>query len=194
MKNDQLEKFETYLNLLYSYRGKIHLLSHGDYDKISRRHFLTSLTVFPFVKGHERCCDIGTGAGFPSVPLKILLPDVELVLFESIRKKADFLWRLVDELDLAGVQVMNERAECYSGNGFDLILLKAVGKIGELIDVVDGLLGRNGRAIFFKTHQVEGEIASAKPELKHRGLGLELKKILTPVEHLPVSLVILTKS
>jgi 16S rRNA (guanine527-N7)-methyltransferase len=194
LKNDRLEKFETYLKLLYSYHGKIHLLSHGDYGKISRRHFLTSLAAFPFVRDHKRCCDIGAGAGFPSVPLKILLPELELVIFESMRKKAGFLRHLIDELSLTGIQVINDRAECYSGMGFDLILLKAVGKIDELIGVVHQLLIRGGQAIFFKTHQVEGEIARVEAELRRRGFGLELRKILTPVEKSPVSLVILSKS
>lgn len=193
LKSDRLEKFETYLKFLYSYHGKIHLLSHGDYDKISRRHFLTSLAAFPFVKDHKRCCDIGAGAGFPSVPLKILLPKLDLVIFESMRKKADFLRHLVDELNLAGVQVINDRAERYAGMGFDLMLLKAVGKMKDLIGVVDRLLIRGGQAIFYKTHQVEGEIGGVKGEFRRRGFGLELKKILTPVERLQVSLVILSK-
>jgi 16S rRNA (guanine527-N7)-methyltransferase len=194
LESHRLAKFKTYLKILYSYHGKIHLLSHADYERISRRHFLVSLAAFPLVKDHRRCCDIGAGAGFPSVPMKILLPELELVIFESVRKKAAFLKHLVDELELTEVQVINDRAEQYSGSGFDLMLLKAVGKIGGLIGVVDSLLIRGGSAIFFKTHQVEPEIAGAKAELERRGFTLQLKKINTPVEKSPVSLVILVKS
>ena len=194
LESDRLNKFKTYLKVLYSYHGKIHLLSHADYERISRRHFLVSLAAFPFVRDHSRCCDIGAGAGFPSVPLKILLPELKLVIFESVRKKATFLEHLVDELELTGVQVINDRAECYSGTGFDLILLKAVGKIADLIGVVDRLVTPGGKAIFFKTHRVEAEIDGVKADLERRGFTLELKKIFTPVERSPVSFVIMDKS
>jgi 16S rRNA (guanine527-N7)-methyltransferase len=123
-----------------------------------------------------------------------LLPDLELVIFESVQKRASFLQHLVEELELTRVQVINDRAEQYSGTGFDLVLLKAVGKIRDLIDVVDKLLTPGGKAMFFKTHQVEPEIASVKGELKRRGFELQLEKIHTPLEKLPVSLVIMTKS
>jgi 16S rRNA (guanine527-N7)-methyltransferase len=194
LPKDRLDKFKTYLEVLYAYHGKIHLLSHADYERISRKHFLTSLAAFPFVQDHRRCGDVGAGAGFPSVPLKILLPDLELVIFESVQKRASFLQHLVEELELTRVQVINDRAEQYSGTGFDLVLLKAVGKIRDLIDVVDKLLTLGGKAMFFKTHQVEPEIASVKGELKRRGFELQLEKIHTPLEKLPVSLVIMTKS
>lgn len=193
-ESNKLDKFRTYLKLLHSYHGKIHLLSHADYERISRRHFLVSLAAFPLVKGHSRCCDIGAGAGFPSVPLKIMLPDLELVIFESMKKKANFLRHLVDELRLVSVQVIGERAESYSGTGFDLMLLKAVGKIEDMIGVVDNLLISGGSAIFIKTHQVDAEVARVQGELARRGFELKLEKIQTPVEKSGVSLVILDKA
>ncbi|MGB7055053.1 MAG: RsmG family class I SAM-dependent methyltransferase, partial [bacterium] len=61
-----LDKFKTYLEALYSYHGKMHLLSHRDYERISRRHFLPSLLALPFAMNHKRVCDVGSGAGFPS--------------------------------------------------------------------------------------------------------------------------------
>jgi 16S rRNA (guanine527-N7)-methyltransferase len=194
LESDKLDKFKTYLKVLYSYHGKIHLLSHADYERISRRHFLTSLVAFPFVRENKRCGDIGAGAGFPSVPLKILLPEMELVIFESVQKKAAFLQHLIEELELTKVQVINDRAEQYSGTGFDLVLLRAVGKIQGLIEVIDTLLAAGGSSIFFKTHRVDHEIAAVKVELERRGFTLQVKKIYTPVEKLPVSLVILAKS
>ena len=194
LESDKLDKFKTYLKVLYSYHGKIHLLSNADYERISRRHFLASLAAFPIVRDHKRCGDIGAGAGFPSVPLKILLPEMELVIFESVQKRAAFLQYLIEELGLTKAQVINDRVEKYRGTGFDLVLLKAVGKIHDLIETVDTLLVPGGSAIFFKTHRVDHEIAAVKKELEQRVFALQVKKIYTPVEKLSVSLVILKKS
>lgn len=188
-----LERFKTYLEVLLSYRATLHLVSHGDYERISRRHFLPSLIAFPYVKKHGRSCDVGAGAGFPSVPLKILLPDLDLVVFEAQRKKAGFLHHLVSELDLSGIEIVNDRAEHYSGRGFDLVLLRAVGKIDRLVRVVDMLLLHGGEAIFYKTHRVNEEIERAEKNLKKRRFRFEVKKTITPVEKLPIALVILSK-
>ena len=187
-----LEQFETYLKVLYSYYKKIHLLSHRDYDRISARHFLPSLTALPYTQGCKRACDVGAGAGFPSLPLKIVLPHLDLVIFESQRKKADFLRYLVDSLDLKGVEVINERAERYSGRCFDLVLFKAVGKIRVMAGLADKLLGPGGTAIFYKTPHVELEIEDAAEELSSRNLRIEVKKLTTPVGRLPIALVLIS--
>ena len=188
-----LEKFRTYLDILYAYRTTLHLVSHGDYERIGRRHFLPSLVAFPCVKKHIRSCDVGAGAGFPSVPLKILLPDLDLVIFEAQRKKASFLHHLVREHDLSEIEIVNDRAECYSGPKFDLALLKAVGKIDRLVRVVDMLLLPGGEAIFYKTHRVDGEIERTEKKLKKKCFHIEVKKTTTPVEKSPIALVILKK-
>lgn len=187
-----LNRFKKYLNVLYTHRTALHLLSCGDYERISRRHFLASLIALPYVKKHSRACDVGAGAGFPSMPLKILLPEIDLVIFEAQRKKADFLHRLVSELDLSGVEIVNDRAEHYSGRRFDLVLLKAVGKIDRLVRMVDTLLLPGGQAIFYKTYQVDEEIRRAGRKLKNRAFRIEVKKIVTPVEKSPIALVILS--
>ncbi|UCF71271.1 MAG: 16S rRNA (guanine(527)-N(7))-methyltransferase RsmG [candidate division WOR-3 bacterium] len=188
-----IEKFRTYLDALYSYRDRMHLLSRRDYERIGRRHFLTSLIAHPYVKDSRRICDVGAGAGFPSLPLKILFPEVHFVLFESNRKKAEFLDHLVDMLGLHRIEVINARAEGYSGHGFDLVLLRAVGKVDRLLKVVQRLLVRGGRAIFFKTQDVEAELRRASTAISKMGYGVEVRKIQTPVEKIPMALVILRK-
>jgi 16S rRNA (guanine527-N7)-methyltransferase len=188
------DKFKTYLEVLYSYHGKMHLLSHRDYERISRRHFLPSLLTLPFTIKHKRVCDVGSGAGFPSVPLKILSPHLDLVIFEAQRKKADFLNYLMERLDLEGVEIVNGRAEIYSGVKFDLALLRAVGKINKLIGVLDLLLEPGGAAIFFKTLRVEKEIGDAQKALQKHNFRVLIRKTLTPLDKSPLALVTLRKS
>jgi len=188
-----IERFQIYLTTLYSWRDRLHLLSHRDYERISSRHFLTSLVAYPYVKNHTRACDVGAGAGFPSVPLKILLPGIDFVLFESNRKKAEFLEHLVDQLGLEGVRVVNSRAESHTGQGFDLVLLKAVGKIDKLMKIVDALVVPGGEAIFFKTQDVDTELRHAARAIEAGRFSVEVTRIATPIEKMPMSLVIMRK-
>lgn len=188
---DIIQKFRRYIEVLYEYKNRLHLLSHQDYNHISKRHFLTSLVVFHYIKNYTNACDIGAGAGFPSIPLKILKPEIEFTLFESKKKKARFLRHVVCELNLSDVEIIDRRAEHYKAKKFDLILLKAVGKIKKLIKTIDALIKPGGCAIFFKSHQIEGEIRAAGKELKKKGFCVQVEKLFTPVENLPLALVIL---
>jgi 16S rRNA (guanine527-N7)-methyltransferase len=188
-----LRKFRKYIEILYQYKGKIHLISHQDYRRISKRHFLTSFMAFPYVIDHNHACDIGAGAGFPSIPLKIICPQINFTLFESKKKKAEFLKRLIDELHLSGIKVVGSRAEDYESGNFDLILIKAAGKIKKLIKVIDLFLTPNGRAIFYKSHRIESEMRAAEKELEKRKFEAQVKQLVTPIEKLPFALVILKR-
>jgi 16S rRNA (guanine527-N7)-methyltransferase len=190
---DVIARFEDYMRILYSYHGKLHLLSHRDYERISRRHFLPSLVALQYVRDHRRVCDVGAGAGFPSIPLKVILPALDLVIFESVGKKADFLRFLVDGLRLEGIEIRNERAEDYSGKGFDLMLFRAVGRVAKLLRVVDKLLVPGGKAIFFKSQHVDSELRQAEAVMKKKGYTAGVITLSTPVEGLPLALVILNK-
>lgn len=188
-----LDRFRVYLEVLHRYHGRVHLLSHRDYERISVRHFLPSLLILPDVTKHKRVCDIGSGAGFPSVPLKILLPHLDLVIFEAQRKKANFLKTLVQRLELKKTKVVNARAETYSGVKFDLALLRAVGKIRRLIAVLGLLIEPGSEAIFFKSSKVEKELDQAKKALHQWNFQVSVRRTTTPLEKLPIALVTLRK-
>ncbi len=188
-----IQKFQKYIEVLYEYRKKLHLLSNQDYKRIAKKHFLTALMAFRYLKDHQVVCDIGAGAGFPSVPLKIVRQNIELTLFESVKKKAEFLSYLKRELGISDIEVINERAEHYREKKFDIILLKAVGRIKKLMNVIDHLMVPDGVAIFYKTHQVENEIKAADKELIKKGFKIQIDKLRTPVERLPLALVIVRR-
>lgn len=151
------------------------------------------LAALQYVKNHHRVCDVGSGAGFPSIPLKAALPALDLVVFESVAKKANFLRFLVDGLRLEGVEIRNERAEDYSGRGFDLMLFRAVGKVAKLLRVVDKLLIPGGEAIFYKSQLVNTELRQAEYVMEKKGYTARVITLSTPVEGLPLILVILNK-
>ena len=185
--------FQKYIELLYEYEDKVHLLSQADYDCISKRHFLPSLVALQHVTHCRTVCDIGAGAGFPSVPLKIFTPGLHYALFESTKKKARFLERLVQELELQHMEVIDGRAEHCKDKKFDLVLLKAVGKIKDMLETIDRFLVLQGRAIFFKSPSVEDEINQARPELTKRGFQVRVERVSTPLEQRSMALVIIER-
>ncbi|MBN2621570.1 16S rRNA (guanine(527)-N(7))-methyltransferase RsmG [candidate division WOR-3 bacterium] len=189
----QGRRFEIYIRLLHEYRGRLHLISRKDHTRIVIRHVLPSLIAQRFLVGSS-LCDIGSGGGFPGVPLKIIAPEFRLVLFESIGKKAVFLMTLVRKLGLAQVMVVPERAEHYTGDRFDSILLRAVGAIKKNLKTIDRLLAPSGRAVFYKTCRVEQELKQARILMDRFGLAAEVHTFVTPIERRPLALVVLQRS
>ena len=186
--------FRRYLEILHEYQKRVHLISNSDYQAVSARHFLPSVLAYHYLENRFRACDIGAGAGFPSMPLKIVKPDIRLTLFESVTKKARFLETLINALDLPDVEVLNERAEYHTGERFDLVLLRAVGRIKDMVSTVDRVLTEDGIAIFYKTHEVAEEIAAAQRKLEHMKLVVRIEKLHTPITHKPLALAIVTRT
>ncbi len=192
-KNDVFNKFRIYLKILGAYQNRLHLISHNDYGRVSLKHFLPSLMVLKFISDEHNACDIGAGAGFPSLPVKILKPQINFTLFESRKKKAKFLYELIRELNLSGIKVIADRAENYSDEKFDLILVRAAGRIKDLIKTINWLIEPAGKAVFYKTMAVEEEIKQVKDKLDKMGFSIKVANAYTPVEKIPMALVFLTK-
>jgi 16S rRNA (guanine527-N7)-methyltransferase len=193
LSDRQIHRFAIYIRLLHEYTGRLHLISHGDRARIVTRHVLPSLVAYSFLAG-PAMCDIGSGAGFPGVPLKIVAPEFDLVLFESVRKKAVFLMTLSRELGFTNMTVVHDRAEHYVDNRFDTILLRAVGPIKRNLKAIDRLLAPEGRAIFYKTHRIEQELKQAQTLMGKLGFTAEVHRLHTPIEERPLALVILERT
>lgn len=189
-----IEQYRRYIEILHDYKQRLHLLSHRDYSHIVTRHFLTSLMAIHHIEDCHTICDIGAGAGFPSLPLKIVRPETECTLFESKKKKASFLKQVIEQLGLSHIEVIDERAEHFTGKRFDIILLKAVGRIKKLLKTIDNLIAPRGSAIFYKSHRIEGEIKAAEKELRKRGFRVAVEKLYTPIGNVPLALVIIRRS
>lgn len=184
-----LERFRSYLEVLFAEKGKLHLLSYKDYKRIARRHFLTSLMAFDHVKGNVHVCDIGTGAGFPSMPLKIVNPQIELTLIEGQGKKIEFLRHLTKKIGFQDVTIVNQRVEDHTDHLYEVLLIKAVGKIMKLKNSISRLLRPEGKAIFYKTFRVKEEISD---DLR-KDFKIDIVKVHTPLDQAPLALVILQK-
>jgi 16S rRNA (guanine527-N7)-methyltransferase len=166
MSQKTLDKFQTYLNQVLDWNKRIHLVSKGD-AKPERilRHFVDSLTIFKAVEitQQAKLLDLGAGAGFPSIAIKIVRDDINLNLIESVRKKSLFLQKLIKDLKLEDVSVIHKRAEDLIDGfdykeKFDIVTAKALGKLNDTIELARPFLKPKGLLIAYKGERIEEEI------------------------------------
>ena len=167
----QLEQFNIYYRELLEWNQRVNLTAITGYEDVQIKHFLDALTITldwqpPIANTDLRLIDIGTGAGIPGVPLKILFPDIKLVLLDSTAKKADFLRHLKQRLKLNNVEIVVGRAEevahqtQYRGK-FDVVLSRAVASLPTLVELTLPFCTIGGSFIAQKKGGIELEINKA---------------------------------
>jgi 16S rRNA (guanine527-N7)-methyltransferase len=182
----QLEAFDWYAAELQAWNQRFNLTSVTDRAQIEIKHFLDSLSCLMVMRPRpgDRIIDIGTGAGFPGIPIRIACTQVHMVLVESIGKKAQFCQHIVDELQLTNVAVVHSRAEQVGRfteyrETFDWAVARAVAKLPTLLEYLLPLVKVDGRTIAQKGDTAPAEAQSAAVALEV--LGGELEEII-PVE------------
>ena len=188
LSTQQIGQFETYYRELVDWNERMNLTSITDYEGVQVRHFLDSLTVATAV-GERRnigVMDVGTGAGLPGIPLKILWPDIRLVLLEATTKKAKFLQHLIGELGLEDVAVLVGRAEerAYDikyREGFDVVLSRAVAALPALVELTLPFCAVGGRFIAQKKGETGVEVEQASKAITVMGGSIrEVKRLDIP--------------
>ncbi len=166
----QMEQFKTFLAALVEWNEKMNLVSFHSQEEILWRHFADSLAGAYMIRKYLPCpertdvIDIGTGAGFPGIPVKIVLPDIRLTLLESITKKCAFMEEAINRLGFNNVSIVNDRAEVIGQTpahraSYNAVLSRAVAKFSPNLEIAVPLARREGRAFIFKT-----ESAATGPE------------------------------
>jgi len=160
----QLAQFDLYKNELLQWNAKTNLISENSSHDIITRHFLDSLTAVPFItQPQSLIIDIGCGAGFPGIPIKIARPELELYLLEANRKKVSFLKHIIRLLNLSSIQVLHDRVEniikhdLWKGK-FDILISRATFKLAEFILLSDFFLAPGGHFIAMKGPHTEEEM------------------------------------
>ena len=138
---EMYEKFEIYKNLLQEWNNKMNLTAITDDEAVMVKHFADSVSIVPFVKKikAENAADIGTGAGFPGIPLKICCPDIKLCLVDSLAKRLTFLDTVCKETGLENIDIVHSRAEDLGRNPkyrekFDFVTARAVANMPVLLE------------------------------------------------------------
>ena len=184
----QLEQFHIYFQELIDWNQRINLTSVTGYEEVQVSHFLDSLTVTLALKLSEgyqsfSVIDVGTGAGLPGIPMKILLPDIRLVLLEATAKKARFLNHLITRLELDNIEVVVGRAEevAYDANyreRFELVLSRAVGALPALAELTLPFCAVGGIFIAQKKGAIDLELSRASKAITILGGNLrEVKEV-----------------
>lgn len=181
LTDEQLKAFQTYYDFLLSENEKYNLTGITAYEDVLIKHFYDSLTLLKtndFADGTS-LCDIGSGAGFPGIPLKIVHPGIKLTLVESQTKKANFLKELVSLLKLDNVVVINDRAEEFAHKNkekFDIVTARAVAPLNILNELTLPLVKVGGVFLAMKGDNYDEELKNAKNGIMV--LGGSIKKIV----------------
>ena len=185
----QVEQFELYYQELIEWNRKFNLTAITDYSEVQVKHFLDSLTITLALPEEEverpdfNIIDIGTGAGFPGLPLKILSPQPRLVLIEPTAKKTAFLHHIIQKLELANIEVLNNRAEELAHwpshrEHFVLAVSRAVAALPTSVELTLPFCEIGGRFISQKKGEIDQEINEAKKAIATLGGKLDqVKKI-----------------
>ena len=176
----QIKQFYDYMNLIIEWNKKINLTAIIEPDEIILKHFIDSLTINNEIKKGDKIADIGTGAGFPGIPIKILNPENEVVLIDSLNKRLIFLDEVINKLGLQNISTVHARAEEIGHNKmyreqFDIVTSRAVAKLNVLLEYMKPLTKIGGKCICLKGPNIEQEISEAKNALEI--LGGEITKI-----------------
>jgi 16S rRNA (guanine527-N7)-methyltransferase len=186
----QVEQFQVYYQELIDWNRRLNLTAITDYEEVQVKHFLDSLTVVLALErslGKDmKLIDVGTGAGMPGIPLKIVWPDTKVVLLDATKKKSGFLEHIIRRLELKGVEIVVGRAEDIAHQPnyrqqFDLVLSRAVAALTTLVELTLPFCAVGGRFIAQKKGDIEEELQATKRAISLMGGRLtDVKKIELP--------------
>lgn len=167
LKKEQIEKFYKYMKLLLDWNEKINLTAITDPKEIILKHFIDSLTIQKYIKENSYLVDVGTGAGFPGIPIKIFRKDIKVVLLDSLNKRINFLNEVCKELELENISAIHSRVEEFAKNKkyrekFDVVTSRAVANLSTLTEYMLPLTKIGGLCICMKGKEVEEELKEAK--------------------------------
>ncbi|MCZ3621806.1 16S rRNA (guanine(527)-N(7))-methyltransferase RsmG [Lactobacillus mulieris] len=170
LSQKQIDQFSKYYQKLIEVNEYVNLTRITDLEEVYLKHFYDSLTPFleyPELFKKARICDVGAGAGFPSIPIKILVPEMQLAIVDSLNKRLKFLADLTTDLDLGQVELVHGRAEDIGQNAkyrekFDLVTARAVANMATLSEYCLPLVKEGGKFLALKGPKAESELADAQ--------------------------------
>lgn len=199
LTEEQIEKFYNYMNLLIEWNKKINLTAIVEPKDIILKHFIDSLTIEKYIKKGENIIDVGTGSGFPGIPLKIAREDLKITLADSLNKRINFLNEVINKLDLKNIETIHTRAEELGKNKkyrekFDIATSRAVANMSTLSEYLIPFVKVKGRCICMKSSDIDTELENAKKAINILGCEIESKdKFDLPNSDLGRSVIILRK-
>ncbi|WP_426704122.1 16S rRNA (guanine(527)-N(7))-methyltransferase RsmG [Staphylococcus shinii] len=184
LSDKQQQQFQTYYQMLVEWNEKMNLTSITEEHEVYLKHFYDSIAAsfYTDLTKELTICDIGAGAGFPSIPLKIIFPNLKVTIVDSLNKRIHFLNQLADALDLENVSFVHDRAETY-GKGdyresYDIVTARAVARLSVLSELCIPLVKKGGQFIALKSSKGEEELEEAR-----FGIGVLGGKVLDTISY-----------
>ena len=178
LSEEKYNKFQKYMNLLIERNKNINLTAITDKDEIVLKHFVDSLTINKYIVDNSKIIDVGTGAGFPGIPLKIYNESLDITLLDSLNKRINFLNDVIEMLNLNKIRAVHSRAEDAAKNPdyrerFDIATSRAVANLSTLVEYLLPFVRVNGICICMKGPNVEEELSRAKKAIEVLGGRIE---------------------
>lgn len=195
----QLEQFYLYMKILQKWNENINLTAILEDGDILQKHFIDSLTILPYINNEDNVIDVGTGAGFPGIPIKIVKEDIKVTLLDSLNKRVKFLQEVIDNLALSNIDTIHNRAEDAGRNldlreKFDIAVSRAVAPLNVLVEYLMPLVKKGGQCICMKGNNIEEELANSKKAIYILGGKLEkIDELYLPQSDIKRNIVIIRK-
>ena len=177
LSENELEKFQKYYELMIETNKVMNLTSSTEKNEAANKHFLDSIILKKYISLSGNIIDVGTGAGFPGIPLSIILPDADFTLMDSLNKRIKFLDEVIEECNIKNVQTVHSRAEDLSKNinyreKYDYCVSRAVANMSVLLELCIPFVKIGGKFISYKSGTAEEEIEESESAQKILGCRL----------------------
>ncbi len=176
--DNKIQKFYDYMNLLVEWNKKINLTAITEEKDIILKHFVDSLTVLKYIKENKSIVDVGTGAGFPGIPLAIMNDSLKITLVDSLNKRINFLNEVCNKINLKNTKAIHARAEEFGQDNnyresYDVAISRAVANLTVLAEYLLPLVKVGGKIICMKGPDIEEELKQAKSAIDILGGKIE---------------------
>ena len=178
LSEKQQEAFYQYMQLLIEWNQKMNLTAITEPEEILTKHFIDSISIIPYIQEEKNILDIGTGAGFPGIPLKIVLPQNSFILLDSLNKRINFLKEVIRSLQLENIEAIHGRSEEFcklkqKRENYDIVTSRAVAKLNVLLEYMLPFVKIGGKCICMKSSAIDEELDESQKAIGILGGRIE---------------------
>ena len=197
LQTEQIEQFYNYMNELISWNEKINLTAITEPEEIIKKHFVDCLLILKHINKESKIIDVGTGAGFPGIPLKIVDSSLNITLLDSLNKRINFLNEVISKVNLKNIKAVHSRAEEYATKenreSFDVAVSRAVAELPTLLEYLMPYVKLNGICICMKGPKASEELEKSKKAIQILGGKLEKVENIKIDENMERNIIIIRK-